>query len=613
MVYSNGQLLKINLTSKEITTEPLNETYIHEFLGGSGYACRYLFNLLDKDTDPLSADNILMFMTGIFCGSSLATSGRFVACSKSPYTGIWSEANCGGYFGPELRKAGYEGIVIRGAAEKPVYLNITEEKVEILDAQELWGKGTLETSEILKDKIENLARIACIGPAGENLVKYASIASEEKTLGRTGIGTVMGSKKLKAIVVKGVKKTYDAAAPEKFKEITKKVLDFLKEAFLTMMFGSLGTAAAVDMYNFMGELPIKYWTQASWQESYSISGATASEKIFTKSYPCYACPIGCAKKAEIKEGEFKTNGEVEAPEYETIAGFGSMILNDNLESIVKANTLCNDYGIDTISGSGVIALIYYLYNEGLIKSEDIDGLQPEWGAIEPMFEMIKKISKREGIGDLLAEGSDTIGKKFNISPEKIATVYGMEVPYHDLRACYGMAVAYGLGTPRGPCHNSCDMYNILQGLPVEELGIKLIDKYDETEEMARSSALAQNFRALSNSLILCVFANPPLPMIADLVTAALGIDCDMEKLKIIAERNYMIKRLFNLKMGLTPDDDRLPQILLEPKDEGEAEGKSPNFDKLKKDYYDFRGFDPKTGYPTILNLKKLGLEKLVSQ
>ncbi len=610
MNFLKGKLLKIDLSSGEVATEPLNENYIKNFLGGSGYACRYLFSLLDKTTDPLSAENILMFMTGIFCGSSLATSGRFVVCSKSPYTGIWGESNCGGFFGPELRKAGYEGIVIKGSAKKPVYIKIEDNDVEILDATKLWGKGTLETAKILKEKMGNLARVSCIGPAGEKLVKYASIASEEKNLGRTGMGAVMGSKNLKAIVVKGTKKGYDAAEPERFKEIAKNVQEFLKEAFLTMMFGSLGTAAAVDMYNFIGELPIKYWTQATWQDSYNISGATASEKIFTRNYPCYACPIGCAKKAEIKEGIYKTDGEVAAPEYETIAGFGSMILNDNLESIVKANILCNDLGFDTISGSSTIALIYYLYNEGILRSEDIDGLEPNWGDHIPMLEMIEKIAKRDGIGDILAEGSDAIGKKYNVSRERIATVYGMEVPYHDLRSCYGMAVAYGLATPRGPCHNSCDMYNILQGLPVEDIGISLIDKFKDDEEMAKNSALGQNLRALSNSLILCVFANPPLPMIADLVKFGLGIECNIEQLKLIAERNYLIKRLFNLKMDISPDDDRIPQILLDPKNEGEAEGKTPDFDKLKKYYYEYRGFDLKTGYPSEKKLQFLGLANL---
>ena len=606
----NGKLLKIDLSSGKISNQSINEDISKNFLGGAGYACRYLYDLLDKDTDPLSPDNILMFMTGIFCGSNLATSGRFVVCAKSPYTGIWGESNCGGFFGPELRKAGFDGIIITGDSDKPVYIEISDNEIEIKDASNLWGKGTLETSKILKEQLGNLTRVVCIGPAGENLIKFATIASEEKSAGRTGMGAVMGSKKLKAITVRAQKRSYEAADSEGFKEAVKAANEFVQSSFMTMMLGTLGTSGAVDMYNFQGELPIKYWTQAQWDDSYNLSGATASEKIFTKSYPCFACPIGCAKKAEVKEGEYKTDGEVEAPEYETVAGFGSMILNSNLESIVQANTLSNDYGIDTISASSTIAFIYYLFNEGRIKSEDIDNLEPKWGDPKPMLELIKKISKREGIGDLLAEGSDAVGNKFNISKETIATIYGMEVPYHDLRAVFGMAVTYGLGTPRGPCHTSSDMFNILLGLPVEDLGVKMVDKYSDGEEMARSSAIGQNYRALSNSLILCVFANPPPEMLCNLIKTSIGIDCDINKLKLLAERIYMIKRLFNLKMGITPADDRIPQILLKPKDAGESAGKSPNFQQLKDAYYKFREFDSNTGYPSQEKLKILGLDNL---
>lgn len=605
-----GKLLKVDLSSKEIMDESLDENIAKNFLGAAGYSCRYLYDKIDKDTDPLSPDNILMFMTGPLCGSTIPTSGRFTVCSKSPYTGIWGESNCGGFFGPELKKAGYDGIIITGASNSPVLLEITESGAEIKDASNLWGKGTFETSENLKEQLGNLARIACIGPAGENLVKYATIFSEEKAAGRTGMGAVMGSKKLKAIAIKGAKRSYEAAKPEEFKEVSKETNEFVQNAFLSMMMSNLGTSGGLDMYNVQGELPIKYWTQAQWDESYNISGATASEKIFTRSFPCFACPIGCAKKAEVKEGEYKTDGEVEAPEYETVAGFGSLILNPDLESIVHANTLCNDLGIDTISGSSTIALIYYLFDQGKLKSEDIDGLEPKWGDPKPMIEMIKKISKREGIGDLLAEGSDAVGKKFNVSQDQIATVYGMEVPYHDLRNCFGMAVTYALGSPRGPCHNSSDMYNILLGIPIQDLGIVMLDKYDDSEEMGKMGAIGQNYRALSNSLIICVFANPEPVILAKIINTAIGIDCDIETLKILGERIYMMKRLFNLKMGITPEDDKLPQILLIPKDAGDSAGKVPNFQIIKDGYYKYRTFDTSTGFPSNEKLKDLGLESI---
>ncbi len=270
-----GKLLVVNLSNKEISEEQINDSIAEKFLGGAGYACRYLYDKINKDTDPLSPDNILMFMTGLFCGSNAPTSGRFVVCAKSPLTGIWGESNCGGFFGPELRKAGYDGIVIIGASDNPVYLDVKENGAEIKDASHLWGKGTFETSKILKDKSGSpLTRVACIGQAGENLVKYAIIASEEKAAGRTGMGTVMGSKKLKAITVRGTKRKYDAFAPEEFKEAVKVATDAINSSFATQLFGELGTSYALDMYNETVELPIYLVQQLS--KKYLVEVLTVS-------------------------------------------------------------------------------------------------------------------------------------------------------------------------------------------------------------------------------------------------------------------------------------------------------------------------------------------------
>jgi aldehyde:ferredoxin oxidoreductase len=607
-----GKLLVVNLSDKSIRNEPLNERIAEQFLGGAGYCCRYLYDHLDKYTDPLSPNNILMVMTGLLCGSNAPSSSKFAICAKSPYTGIWGESSCGGYFGPELRKAGYDGIIIEGASKKPVYLDITENDTQIKDADFLWGKGVNETVKILKKRSESkLVRIACIGQAGENLVKYAIIASEEKAAGRTGMGAVMGSKKLKAITVQGKKTVYEPADPEQFKEAVKEARDSVNSAFTTSMYGDIGTTAGIDMWNFTGELPKKYWTMSEeWDGAYNISGNTAIEKMVTKKYPCFSCSIGCAKKAMIREGEFKTDGEVESPEYEALAGFGSLILNNNLESIVQMNVLCNDYGIDTISTSSIIALLYYLFDKGKIKSREIDGYELKYENIQPILELIKKISLREGIGDLLAEGSDVFGKEYNLSENDIATVYGMEVPYHDLRSNFGMVTAYALATPRGPCHNSCDMSTILLGIPLDEFGIYYIDKFKDDEEMAEMSAKLQDYRALYSSLTMCVFANPKPSTIAKLIQASMGINCNIENLKIIGERIYMMKRLFNLKMGIKPSDDKLPKILLKPFEKSEAAGKSPNFRKLKKLYYDYRGFDLETGKINQEKLNYLGIGNL---
>ena len=605
-----GRILSVNLSKQEIIEEDLNQEIAGKFLGGSGYACRYLYDKLEKDTDPLSKDNILMFMTGPFCGSNVTGSGRFVVCGKSPLTGIWGESNCGGFFGPELKKTGYDGIIIKGSSVNPVYLKITENGSEIKDATFLWGKGIFETTKLLKeDAGSDLARVACIGQAGENLVRYASIGSEEKAAGRTGMGAVMGSKKLKAVVVKGKKTTFNAANPGKLKDAVKTSTEHVMSSFASQMFGILGTSGAVDICHADGDLPIKYWTLGTWVGSYNISGATAYENIYTGKYHCYSCPIGCGHRTKIEESEYETEKEIQAAEYETVAGFGSMILNENLESIQKANYLCNDYGIDTISGSSTIAFLYYLFNEHGIKSDDIDGYSPIWGNVEPALKMIEKIALREGIGDLLAEGSDRVGQHFQIPQDEIATVYGMEVPYHDLRCCYGMAIAFALGTPRGPCHESCDIFFILRGVPLESFGINMMDWDYDGAEMAIGSAMAQDYRAIYNSLIMCNFANPLPEMVIELVNSITGSNLDMLEFRKLGERIYMMKRMFNLKMGIIPKDDRLPQILLNPVNEGGSAGNSPNFQQLKEAYYKYRTFDLHTGYPSQEKLRELGLDK----
>ncbi|MFX1461994.1 MAG: aldehyde ferredoxin oxidoreductase family protein [Promethearchaeota archaeon] len=605
-----GKILVIDLSANEIIDQPINEEIARDYLGGAGYCCKYLYDKIEKDTDPLSSKNILMFMTGPFCGSNIPSSGRFVVCAKSPLTGIWGESNCGGFFGPELKKVGYDGIIIKEVSNIPVYLEITQSNVNLKDATSLWGKGIFETSKILKEKLGLNARVACIGPAGENLVKYAMIASEDKAAGRTGMGAVMGSKRLKAIAIKGEKLTYTAANPEKLQDTIKRVSQHIRDSFMPQTFGTLGTSGFIDAANIYGDLPLKYWTLGTWKEAYKISGTTAYEKFYTRKYHCYSCPIGCAHKVLIKEGEYQIADEIEAAEYETVVGFGSLILNDNLESIEKANYLCNDFGIDTISGSSTIAFIYHLFNNHKIKSEDIDGLEPKWGNVRPALKLIKKIAYREGIGKILADGSDSVGKEFNISQDEIATVYGMEVPYHDLRYNHGMAVAYALGTPRGPCHESCDMFILLVASQLESFGIKMIDWDQDDEEMAITSALAQDYRAIFNSMILCNMADPRPEIVIDLIEAATGLNLNMEDFKKLAERSYMIKRMFNLKMGIKPEDDKLPQILLNPVNEGGSAGKTPNFEKLKKKYYNYRTFDLTTGYPNQQKLKSLGLDKL---
>ena len=550
-----------------------------------------------------------MIMTGPLNGTFAPNTGRWVVCSKSPYTGIWGESNCGSWFGAEVKKAGYDGIIISGASNEPVYLEIKDDKVLLKEANFLWGKGTFYTTEKLKELFgDEKAKVACIGQAGENLVKYANIVSEERAAGRTGMGAIFGSKKLKAIIVKGTKIKLDVTNQEELRKAIIKARDYVKSSFSSQMIGELGTSGAMDMYNQTGELPIKYFSQPQWEGAGKISGATMAETILVKNRFCHSCVIGCGRRVAIKEGMYKTD-EIEGPEYETLVSYGALLLNDNLEWIVYVNKKCFDYGIDTISSGATISCLIHHFEQGNITTDDIDGLKPEWGNIKVVEELLEKIVFKEGIGKVLAEGSNALAKKFNISQEEIATVNGLEVTYHDLRSNYGMALAYGIGL-KGPSHNLLDAYYVLLGVPLEEIGIKNIDKYNDNEEMAEVCSLIMDYRALYSSMIMCSFCNPLPSHNAELIQNAVGIKFGLEEVKLYGERIATIKRLFNIKMGLTPKDDRLPKILTRPFNSGGSAGKTPDFVKLKKLFYKFRDWELSTGKPSKNKLKQLGLDTL---
>ncbi len=374
------------------------------------------------------------------------------------------------------------------------------------------------------------------------------------------------------------------------------------------MIRELGTSGAMDMYNMTGELPIKYFSQPQWEGAGKISGATMAETILVKNRFCHSCVIGCGRRVAIKEGTYKTD-EMEGPEYETLVSYGALLLNDNLEWIVYINKKCFDYGIDTISSGATISCLIHHFEQGNITTNDIDGLKPEWGNIKVVEELLDKIVFKEGIGKVLAEGSNALAKKFNISQEEIATVNGLEVTYHDLRSNYGMALAYGIGL-KGPSHNLLDAYYVLLGLPLEEIGIKNIDKYNDNKEMAEVCSLIMDYRALYSSMIMCSFCNPLPSHNAELIQNTVGIKFGLEEVKLYGERIANMKRLFNIKMGLTPEDERLPKILTRPFNSGGSAGKTPDFAKLKKLFYKFRDWELNTGKPSKNKLEQLGLDTL---
>ncbi|TFF88597.1 MAG: aldehyde ferredoxin oxidoreductase [Promethearchaeota archaeon] len=603
-----GKLLKVNLTESKISIQPLDIELAKKYIGGSGLACRMLYDKIDKDTDPLGPENILMVMTGPLTGTFGPCTGKYAICAKSPLTDIWGESNSGGKFGPELKYAGFDGIIFDGISEKPVYLYINDGKAELKDAKKLWGKNITKTNEKIKKELKvEKVKIAAIGPAGENLVKYACVINDfGRAAGRTGMGAVMGSKKLKAIAVRG-HGGVNVAKSNKLLEDGTKALKSVESSFVTQMFSSLGTSGYWDYAATLGDLSFKYFTQGSWDAAPKISGSALAETVLVNHGACFACPISCGRVVQVKEGKYKTNGIIKGTEYETLGSFGAALLVDDVEAIQKANEICDEIGVDTISAGVTIAYAYYLYDKGVLTKEDV-GYELKWGDIDPAIELLESIAKREGFGDILAEGSYRMAQKLKQPLDEVAAVNKMEVPFHDPRAFFGMALTYATSW-RGACHMTADNYQTDLGQPQIELGIVPSDR-QSLEGKAATVANLQNYRSLYGAAIMCNFSFPPAEELAALFKDVIGDKYTIDDLKILGERLVNMKRIFNLKMGLTNENDRLPKILLKPL-EGGTEGKVPDMDKLLKDYYEYRNWDPDTGKPNKEKLVELGLDVFI--
>jgi aldehyde:ferredoxin oxidoreductase len=579
-----GKILVVDLTQGQWEVEPLREEHASRFLGGGGLACRYLYDLISPSTDPLGPDNILFFTTGPLVGTRAPSCGRYTACFLSPLTGIWGESNAGGFFGPEMRFAGYDGILIRGRSPEPVYLWINDGKVEVRPASHLWGLDTYRVQEAIKEEIgEPRAKIACIGPAGEKLVKMAAIINDNaRAAARGGPGAVMGSKNLKAIAVKG-SGTIPLHNEAAFNEVAREARDWVREDFTAQLFHSGGTAFWMDLGHEFGDVPIKYFTKGYFEGTGKLSGATMAETILVKTSACYGCPIACGRVIEVKEGQYKLP-VTEGPEYETLCSLGTLLMVDNLAAVSYANHLCNSLGLDTISVGVTIAFAYYLFDRGVVSEREV-GFALKWGDPEGAIRLIELISRKEGFGAILAEGVRSVGERFGL-PEEAAHVKGLEVPMHEPRAFFGSALAYAT-SPRGACHMQGDPYAVDSGSAIPEIGIIPGDRFS-AEDKAWMVARIQDWRALYNSMIMCQFCSPGPERIAKLLREATGWDIGIEELVKIGRDIFDLKRAFNVKMGVKRQDDHLPSLLLRPLPDGGAQGAVPDMEKLLADYYAVR-------------------------
>lgn len=605
-----SKILRVDLSQKTVVVEELSQQLIKKYIGGSGLAAKYLFDETDATTDPLGPENVLIFMTGPFCGTFVPTSGRHAVVTKSPLTGIFAESDVGGTWGFAFKSTGNDGLIIKGRADKPVYLYIDEDVVEIRDAAELWGKDTFDTYEVLKSMCGKKAEVTCIGQAGENLVKYAAIMTDGedgRAAGRCGTGAVMGSKNLKAIVVKGTKNTEifnETALRSSIKNAAPNVVE------ATAAMNKYGTSGGVIGHESYGNFPLKNWLLGRWQEGVEkISGQRMTETILTGVYRCKTCIIGCGRKIKITEGPYKGLSGA-GPEYETLGTLGGMCLIDDLEALAYGSSLCNRYGLDTISTGAVIAFAMEAFEKNLITAEDTDGIELKFGNTNAMLAMIEKIAKREGFGKVLAEGvrnaAEIIGKG---TSEFAIHVKGLEPPAHDPRALHGVALSYATSN-RGACHLAGFTHPFERVRCIPELVYHEPHDRHRLDGKGKFVADMQNLMGVYDSIKVCKFIINGLSLtdFTDWINHVTGWELSIEDVMEIGERIYNLKRLYNVKHGINRKDDTLPDRFLKEERTGQdLIVNMPDLDTMLHDYYEYREWD-QDGIPSEAKLRQLGLE-----
>ncbi len=593
------KILRVDLSKGTVREEPLNQDWIKKYIGGRGYATKLLYEELKKGTDPLSEDNILIFANGPLTGSNVPTGGRYMVVTKSPLTGMIASSNSGGYWGAELARAGYMFIVVEGKAKKPVWISIRDDKVEIRDAASLWGKDTHQTTDaILKELGDDKTRVACIGPAGEKLSRIACIINDKhRAAGRSGVGAVMGSKNLKAIAVKG-SGTFKAANPDALKETLRGAMQKIKENGVTGEgLPTYGTAVLVNILNQLGSYPHKNFQEAVDEEAEKHSGERLAETFLTGKTNCFACPIGCGRETALKD----KHGE--GPEYETLWAMGSNCGVEELEPIIRANYLCNELGLDTISSGGTISAAMELYEKGSIKKEELgSGPELRFGSEEALVYWVEKMGKVEGFGAKLAQGSHRLCESYG-HPEFSITVKKQELPAYDPRGIQGIGLTFAVSN-RGACH--------VRGYLISPEVLGLPEKLDPwvTEGKAQWGKIFHDLTAAIDSSGMCLFTSFALGAddYADMLKHGAGFDLNPDSLLKAGDRIWTLERLFNLREGLDPaKDDTLPvRLLTEPISSGPAKGKISRVKEIIPEYYKLRGWDAK-GIPTAAKLKELGL------
>ena len=593
-------ILTVDLTNRKTGQFDIPKEWERDFLGGASLAARILYESLTPELDPLSSKAPLLFLNGPLSGTAGPAVGRYVVCGRSPATHLWAESNCGGFWGVELRKTGYDGLLIVGKASDLIYLWIEDGEVSFESAGHLAGLDTYQTRDTVLDEIAIPGtRVACIGPAGEAMIPFALIMSDHgRVAGRTGMGAVMGSKKLKAVAVKGSGRI-PLSKPTQYNKIRSDTNRQLKNDPVTEIARDLGTAAVADYMNYLMTMPKKYFSRGTFKDDLNISGTNIKNTLFAGVSACHACIIACGRVVKLRDGKKRKGAE-----YETLAGFGPNLLIDDPARITEFGELCDRYGMDTISLSNIIGFAMSLYESGFIQDEDTDGLALEWGNADVVENLIHMTANRAGIGKYLALGAREFGNRFDAANLAIQ-VNGLEIAYHDPRGATGMGLVYAT-SPRGACHNQSDYYLVEVGQCYPSLGLEYFSPHAGTEKV-KNVVRHQDWRTLFNSLVMCIFSNVPPEDVLELINLACGLDWSIEDMLEAGERGWNLKRVINNRFGLTKEFDKLPEALLMPY-EDDPSGFIPDFESMLAAYYKVRNWDSQTGIPNSEKLTALGLD-----
>jgi aldehyde:ferredoxin oxidoreductase len=609
-----GTLLNVDLTTGAVQYEALDELIARQYLGGMGLGVRLAYDRLPPEIHPFDPQSLLIFTTGPLTATAFGTAGRYQVIFKSPLTGILCDSSSSGYWGATLKQSGYDGLIVSGKAEQPVYLYIDAQRASLHPAEHLWGRDPFQVEAMLKEEIgDPKASVITIGVGGERRVAYASILNDEgRTAGRGGGGAVMGAKNLKAVVVSG-SKSFELADPEGYRLVARTLNRIAGSDPRFAGMRKYGTASGLDGFWPVSNVPTKNWQIGSYEEICTqLGGKHLNETILKKHPACYRCPITCARWMKIEDGPYKVNAP--GPEYETLGALGSMTLVDDPKAVSYAGHLCNIYGIDTISTGSTIAFVMECLDRKLLSIQDLDGIQLTWGNAEALVAMVHKIGLAEGIGERLGRGVRSLAQEIGGGSEDFAVhVKGMEAPMHDPRARFAWATAFATG-PRGACHlhGNTGIYEDRDD-PIPEWG--LVGRFPRHSDAGKAqiARLAQNWSAIISSLVICYFAAHTLNVtnLVELINHATSWDVNPNDLLLIGDRINNLFRAYNFRCGVRRADDTLPKRLLTPMAEGGAAGKVPDLEYQLDEFYRLRGWEA-DGKPSLETLQSLGLNFVVN-